>query len=220
MDIKLEYGLVSYSEISKLWTVYADISKEDVTKLFKHELKTPMNENREPDTSYTCGEIQFLFNDSNLSLNQVLVFPSYEDENGDITNGDFIDMTEYFYDEVSNARKVLNKNKTAQYFYDNPETFKKYVKPYTYSKALFTSRQPGYKKDTKAPRYSGKSTIDHLPKMDIKIKKDLYVDPDFRFTIFSNGMVASKINFNRMYLKKEDLEAMKELIDIVINEMK
>jgi hypothetical protein len=75
-------------------TVCALISRADVYELFKKHNATPKNEAMEPDNNYTEGEIQFNYDKEDGSLFEILVFPIYENDDGDIMNGDFLNITD------------------------------------------------------------------------------------------------------------------------------
>ena len=93
-------------------TVCVLISKEDVKALFEANGAVPKNDALEPDDSYVEGEIQFNYDKEDNSLSEVLVFPTYEEEDGSLVNGDFIDVAddldeEYFNQAQDALMKVL-----------------------------------------------------------------------------------------------------------------
>ena len=95
-------------------TVCALIAKEDVTAIFERHRISPKNDAMEPDNSYTEGEIQFNYDKDDNSLSEVLVFPTYKDEEGGLTNGDFVNVIdsddldeEYFSQADEELRKAL-----------------------------------------------------------------------------------------------------------------
>lgn len=93
-------------------TVCALISRADVYELFKKHNATTKNDAMEPDSTYTEGEIQFNYDKEDNSLLEILVYPSYEDEYGDITNGDFFNITDsddIDADYINQANEELKK---------------------------------------------------------------------------------------------------------------
>ncbi len=94
-------------ETNTFVTVTAEIDKEIVTEIFKEEGATPKNDNLEPDSSYIVGEVQFNFDIETNELCEILLFPSYKDEDGSIVNGDFINVSDLFVDYENEARKMF-----------------------------------------------------------------------------------------------------------------
>ncbi len=107
MKKNVEFKNMDTFKTNTFVTVTAEIDKEIVTEIFKEEGATPKNDNLEPDDSYIVGEIQFNFDVETNELCEILLFPSYNDENGGIVNGDFINVSDLFADRENEVRKML-----------------------------------------------------------------------------------------------------------------
>ena len=74
--------------------VLARLSKEEVKEIFSVVNVLPKNSDMTPDDTYDSGEMHFVFDKADGSLNEVLVYPCYGDLNGDFLNapGKYFDM--------------------------------------------------------------------------------------------------------------------------------
>ena len=107
MQKNVELKNLDTFETNTFVTVTAEINKEITAEIFKEEGAIPKNENLEPDDSYIVGELQFNFDIKTKELCEILLFPSYEDEDGGIVNGDFINVSDLFADREKEVRKML-----------------------------------------------------------------------------------------------------------------
>ena len=107
MQKNIELKNMDQFETSIFVTVTAEIGKEITAEIFKEEGINPKNENSELDDSYVVGELQFNFDIKTKELCEILLFPSYENGDGDIVNGDFINVFDLFADREKEARKML-----------------------------------------------------------------------------------------------------------------
>ena len=103
--------VIEFTERLVLW---AEIPKEDVKRIFEEHKKIPKNDAMEEDNSYTCGELQFNYDENGENLESVLLFPTYEVEEDSLVNGDFIDVTDQFSKESANALEYLNNELGAE----------------------------------------------------------------------------------------------------------
>ena len=112
MDMKFSDVI---DELESCTMVTATLTREETEEIFKRKNRTPMNENIEPDDSYTQGEIQFLFEKDMSDVQEVLVYPVYEYEDS-IVNGDFIPApAEYWSEEaVSKARDYVKERTSGE----------------------------------------------------------------------------------------------------------
>jgi len=92
--------------------VYARISKEAVGFLFDAKGVAPINANSKPDDSYDEGEIQFIFSENGTKLDEILVFPVYDDGEGGYMNGaNFILAPDEFWQYEKDVLEELKKAK-------------------------------------------------------------------------------------------------------------
>ena len=85
------------TDLEDIDEVFVEISKEDTIQLFKDAGETPCNEEGDPDEDYVNGELQFHFAKNTDDVTEILLFPVYEDD-GDMYNGDFINLTKTIID--------------------------------------------------------------------------------------------------------------------------
>lgn len=110
--MKLEFTEVM-TELSDHDEVYAEISKEDLAKIFKNAKEVPVNDDGKKDDSYVSGEVQFIFSKEG-QLNEILIAPVYETKDGCV-NGECISAPEALWDEGKKAKKYLkDKGKPAK----------------------------------------------------------------------------------------------------------
>lgn len=83
-------------------SVIGFISKENVQLIYELFDTQPKNDNYDPDDSYISGEIRFNFSKETNELEEVLLFPVYEDapEDYGLKNGDFIRINNLFSDSM------------------------------------------------------------------------------------------------------------------------
>ena len=82
--------------------VYASISKDAVKTLFEEAGQTLSDE------SYVQGEVQFIFDSDGTTLDEILIFPVYDDGDSMMNGDDFIDAPDSFWDYEDDARTQLN----------------------------------------------------------------------------------------------------------------
>ncbi len=117
------------TDLSDRDEVYAEISKEDIAKLFADAGAVAANDDGEKDDSYVSGEVQFFFSKEG-ELNEILIAPVYETEDGYV-NGESIDAPEALWKEEKKAKKYLDdklkpaKKKTASPAVQKPSAGKK-----------------------------------------------------------------------------------------------
>ncbi|ADL36331.1 hypothetical protein bpr_II394 (plasmid) [Butyrivibrio proteoclasticus B316] len=97
------------TEMNSCNMALAKVSKEDLKKIFEDAGKVPKNDCLEEDDSYIFGEIQFMFSKDMSSLDEILVFPVYGDDEGGEVNGDFINAPDSFTSFGKEAREYLVK---------------------------------------------------------------------------------------------------------------
>ena len=96
-------------EMNSCDMVTARISKDDTLSLFKKYGQKPKNQNLEPDDDFAYGEVQFLFDKGENSIQEILLFPVYADDSGE-ENGDFINVYDDFKDRIDEAYNELTAN--------------------------------------------------------------------------------------------------------------
>ncbi len=84
--------------------VYVEIAKDTMRQFYDIVHEIPCNGCGEPDESYVCGEIQFIFEKGTDNLAEILLFPVYEEEGDGLVNGDFIRLSE----EICDNRDLIN----------------------------------------------------------------------------------------------------------------
>lgn len=89
--------------------VYASISREAVKAFFEEAGVTPLNIDDEPDDSYVEGEVQFIFNMDGDGLNEILIFPVYEDEDGFTNGSEFVSAPDWMWAYEEDAKKELEE---------------------------------------------------------------------------------------------------------------
>lgn len=90
--------------------IYARISKEATKRFFELDNVPPTNCDAVKDDSYIEGEVQFIFNADGKNLDEILIFPVYEDEEGGLINGaDWANAPEWFWMFKEEALKELEK---------------------------------------------------------------------------------------------------------------
>ncbi len=96
------------TEMNSCNMALAALTKEEVTAIFAGAGEQPKNSNMEPDDSYVSGEVQYIFDKEDNSLNEVLIYPCYEEDDS-LTNGDFINAPDSFWGEEKEkeAREYL-----------------------------------------------------------------------------------------------------------------
>ena len=87
--------------------VLAQLSKEETAKVFADARKQPKNDAMEPDDTFVSGEVHYVFDKENGALDEVLIYPTYEEDDS-LVNGDFIEAPESFWDKESEARQQLS----------------------------------------------------------------------------------------------------------------
>lgn len=92
--------------------VYARISKEAVLDVLAEQRVSPVNPDGEVDKeSVTEGEIQFIFGADGTTLDEILVFPVYEDPDGFTIGGDYANAPDRFWVYEDAARTEVEKAK-------------------------------------------------------------------------------------------------------------
>lgn len=87
-------------------SVIGFISRENVQLMYELFDAQPKNDDYDPDDSYINGEIRFNFNKETNELEEVLLFPVYEnkydpeDDDDGLRNGDFIRIDNMFSDPM------------------------------------------------------------------------------------------------------------------------
>ena len=94
-DYEIEDVVTDLDDVDE---VYVEVSKDITKQLFENARETPVNQDGEEDDSYVSGEIQFIFAKGTDNLVEILLFPVYEDDDGGLINGDFIDPPDSIYD--------------------------------------------------------------------------------------------------------------------------
>ena len=82
--------------------VLAKLSKNEVKEIFSVANVLPKNSDMIPDDTYDSGEVHFVFDKADDSLNEVLVYPCYSD-----LNGDFLNAPDKYWDMEKDARDYL-----------------------------------------------------------------------------------------------------------------
>ena len=101
-------------ELESCTMVCAEISKEELKDVFERKNRAPRNEDLEEDDSYVAGEVQYLFEKDMSDVQEVLVYPVYDDGEGGFINGDFIPApNEYWSEEAVSEAKDYAKEHTS-----------------------------------------------------------------------------------------------------------
>ena len=90
-------------EFNSCHSVVAFVSKENVQLIYELFDAQPKNDDYELDDSYISGEIRFNFNKDTNEIEEVLLFPVYENDPEGIKgvdNGDFIRIDNMFSDSM------------------------------------------------------------------------------------------------------------------------
>lgn len=90
-------------EFNSCHSVVASVSKENVQLIYELFDAQPKNDDYELYDSYISGEIRFNFNKDTNEIEEVLLFPVYENDPEDddgVRNGDFIRIDNMFYDSM------------------------------------------------------------------------------------------------------------------------
>ena len=95
-------------DLSNTDEVYISISKEYTKDLFNEAGEIPYNSYGDKDESYIKGDIQYIFEKGTTNLDEILLFPVYEEEDSFI-NGEFINAP----DSVVKDQELFNKVKDA-----------------------------------------------------------------------------------------------------------
>ena len=103
----VKVNLVSINETSSD-TVYLALSKEDTSNIFQSEGELPRNNEGDEDWTFIAGDLQLMFTRGTDNLEEALLFPVYEDEDGEaLEDGDFTDVTTNVTQEVIDYCKEL-----------------------------------------------------------------------------------------------------------------
>ena len=108
MTIKMEFDQI-ITELSSN-EVFCSVTKEEVKYLFDLKHEVPKNDEGEEDDSYVSGEVQFMFNKETDELEEILLFPVYEDGEGGYVNGEFIDPPDCIYSFEDSVREYLHSH--------------------------------------------------------------------------------------------------------------
>lgn len=98
-------------------SVVAFISRENIQLIYELFDSQPKNDSGDPDNSYIYGEMRFNFNKETNELEEVLLFPVYENDPEDdgldgLVNGDFIRIDTMFSDKmIKRIWSFYEKNK-------------------------------------------------------------------------------------------------------------
>ncbi len=91
-------------------TAFIKVDKDFVKKYFEEAGKKVINEHNKEDNTYVCGDLQFSYDKDTEDVTEVLLFPTYYDDNLGYYNGeDFIDLTDKYSEygaEVLKAAKA------------------------------------------------------------------------------------------------------------------
>lgn len=81
--------------------IYTEAPKEAVDYYFKKEGITPTDNDGKENENYNSGDVQFIF-DADWNLQEVLIFPVYEDCDGYSNGENFVTITdeEFFKDDL------------------------------------------------------------------------------------------------------------------------
>lgn len=94
-------------EMNSCNIVLAKLSKEETAKVFADARKQPKNAEIEPDDTFVSGEVHYVFDKENSTLDEVLIYPTYEEDDS-LINGDFIEAPDSFWDKETEARQYLS----------------------------------------------------------------------------------------------------------------
>lgn len=95
--------------------ICAEISKEEVLKLFNEAGQIPKNSNMEPDNSFVSGEVQYVIDKDqsspdDLKISEITIWPVYaNDEDRSLENGDFINAGDSWWKYCGDAIKFWNE---------------------------------------------------------------------------------------------------------------
>ena len=94
------------TEMNSCNTVLAELSKEETAKIFSDTGMQAKNAAMEPDDTFVSGEVHYVFDKENNTLDEVLIYPTYEEDDS-LINGDFIEAPDPFWDKETEARQYL-----------------------------------------------------------------------------------------------------------------
>lgn len=94
------------TELNSCNSACAEITRDEVSKIFADRRATPKDNNLEENDSFVSGEIQYVFSKDMSTLDEVLVYPVY-DNDGCLENGDFIDAPDSFWENEKAAREAI-----------------------------------------------------------------------------------------------------------------
>ena len=98
---KLKYAITDYTtDFADSDQVYVEISKENISEIFSDANEIPRDDMGEENHDFSSGELQFIFDKDEDTLQEILAFPVYEQDD-DIVNGEsFINIIDRINDET------------------------------------------------------------------------------------------------------------------------
>ena len=106
---KIDLNKGSIITETSVYTITGIITKELTAEIFERENELPRNNELDEDWTFKEGEVQFNFDKDTMDCTEILLFPVYEDEDGNSANvGDFIHVDDFdnFIDEVKKLLKA------------------------------------------------------------------------------------------------------------------